>query len=775
MSNSLDNGILRAAMAYRVKYRKEILCEGKLQHFTRLMPRQLCPHNKNRGGVYPNENAVRDLGVGLLDQYFLQEEADHLGVCVEEVPSAERPPQYVTYEEYNLTKSEATTYLKGIFQGHQFSYGTLAHNHLVCVLLAWITGAKWDLKNEDNSPRCCDDQGHLLQSAVAELPNAKEMITTIKEGLKMEVLSYKINLEEPKGCSVIAQAMNKGHAMALRTAELTALNCLTGEITLQFETKKAEEISFEGVKEKVAQECDHLVHEPEFIEMFDFVISLGAEKLPYLPGFMKFGEMFVNQKLRALRLSAFAVVNKIDKRCPRIKVALLKRAYKKTPSYGFCPSPEAAWASKLFEELEPLENVLHYFHVEAKAAVAAILDDTQQHTFLANVDCAATEAYFLASTTKKRSAVLEACHKYYVVLEEGVKKLSTKLIPPSKTWMVFTPPVQSKAASPQKLAPKLLEFDVDTGKLLNSQEEKEKDVKTKKQFQLPWRLWCNADATLHMGDEKIDEDAIQMALHLLHKENHIVSEPIDVQFDESRNSKRVLVTEDLRRNEQLQIFPCVPKAAKVYRVSEHPHRVPITVVRREKQANVVTPPQSLGGTDAAVAEEAPTEEVKKIYYVHPEWKSPKESLPTAEGVWTSEWDWTGDETMHPFWAVRRLTTTQMSKEPPDDKSVAGFSIKKEKKEYTVVTVGTVQTHSVAMTIIVQIPVFTNSKILTKGTELIMEQAEVQKQVTKRGDTWKEESNAKRRKEEQGRKKEQDQRVAKQKSKGARTASVVTEI
>ena len=133
MSNSLDNGVLRAGMAYRVKYRKEILSEGKLQHVTRLMPRQLCPHNRNRGGVYPNENAVRDLGIALLNQFFLQDEADHLGVCVEEIPSDERPAGYVTYEQFNLLKSEATTYLKGIFQGQEFSHEGLSHNHLVCV------------------------------------------------------------------------------------------------------------------------------------------------------------------------------------------------------------------------------------------------------------------------------------------------------------------------------------------------------------------------------------------------------------------------------------------------------------------------------------------------------------------------------------------------------------------------------------------------------------------------------------------------------------------
>ena len=44
------------------------------------------------------ENTVRDLGISFLKEYFIQEEADHLGVCVEEIPSDERPEGYVTDE-----------------------------------------------------------------------------------------------------------------------------------------------------------------------------------------------------------------------------------------------------------------------------------------------------------------------------------------------------------------------------------------------------------------------------------------------------------------------------------------------------------------------------------------------------------------------------------------------------------------------------------------------------------------------------------------------------
>ena len=131
--------------------------------------------------------------------------------------------------------------------------------------------------------------------------------------------------------------------------------------------------------------------------------------------------------------------------------------------------------------------------------------------------------------------------------------------------------------------------------------------------------------------------------------------------------------------------------------------------------------------------------------------------------------------MHPFWAVRRLTATQLSKELTDDKSVAGFSASLLTKEYTVVTVGVVQGKSVAMTLLVKVPYLTNVKNIKKGTELIMEQAEVRKQSTRKAPTWKDESNAKRRKEDQERKKEQSKRMAQQTSKGTRAASAVTEI
>ena len=217
----------------------------------------------------------------------------------------------------------------------------------------------------------------------------------------------------------------------------------------------------------------------------------------------------------------------------------------------------------------------------------------------------------------------------------------------------------------------------------------------------------------------------------------------------------------------------------VYKNSEHPYRVPITVVRKEKQKDIVTPPAS--SVDAAIAAESLQEvQTTTTYYVHPEWKAPKEREQlNIFGV--KEWEWAGDETMHPFWAIRRLCASQLSKEPIDDKTVAGVTAAMTAKEFTVVTVGCVQNQSAAMTLVVQVPFVTNAVVMARGTELIMEQPEAKKEP-KRGSTWKEESKGKLKKVESQIAKGESQKRAKdeventtKKPWGARGAPTVTEI
>ena len=70
-------GLIRQAMAYRVKYRV-IAANGA--HKRKLPLSLLGVHNRNRGGVYPSPETVENLGLKLLSVGFSSEEANHEGV-----------------------------------------------------------------------------------------------------------------------------------------------------------------------------------------------------------------------------------------------------------------------------------------------------------------------------------------------------------------------------------------------------------------------------------------------------------------------------------------------------------------------------------------------------------------------------------------------------------------------------------------------------------------------------------------------------------------------
>ena len=344
-TGAVDMGLIRAAMAFRVKYRVP-QADGKTK---RKLPLQvLGVHPMNRGGVYPSPDTVNNLGVSIVNDGCNPEEANHEGVCVQELPPKERKHDpmchskpYQTYTAYNRGKTKESMLSTCFDQHGDVLYGTLSHGHLLLTLLGWVTRATWKVPDSEKWKTLVDKDHRLDPDAVAAKDTC--MADIFKEGLDMEILSWKMYKEEPTACSMISQALNKGQQLALKTTELTAVAVLTGAIGLEMEAKLAKEVAFETIREKVRGELDVFVDEPEFIEVFDCVISLGATKNNFVSDLLDFGSKFVDQKQRQLRMSAFAMVNKMPIEAPCSKVAVLKRAFRKTPAYGYCPSPEVGW------------------------------------------------------------------------------------------------------------------------------------------------------------------------------------------------------------------------------------------------------------------------------------------------------------------------------------------------------------------------------------------------------------------------------------------------
>ena len=55
----------------------------------------------------------------------------------------------------------------------------------------------------------------------------------------------------------------------------------------------------------------------------------GATKSIVIPQSLEFGKKFVDQRVRQLALHAFAEVNKVGLEYPRVKIAMVMRAYRK--------------------------------------------------------------------------------------------------------------------------------------------------------------------------------------------------------------------------------------------------------------------------------------------------------------------------------------------------------------------------------------------------------------------------------------------------------------
>ena len=213
--------------------------------------------------------------------------------------------------------------------------------------------------------------------------------------------------------------------------------------------------------------------------------------------------------------------------------------------------------------------------------------------------------------------------------------------------------------------------------------------------------------------------AAQVVLRTLHTKGQVQNQNIDVQYCPATGKKRVLCLEDTEER-TFELPPCVPKAHKFHTLSTHPDRAAISVMQ----------------TDSAQTSRSSGED-KNIYYVHPEYKMPEDVTSEEhqrEAPGTRLWTWNGEKTLHPFWAVRRMTREDLEKESSAQVPLA-FNAELVEVEYTVMSLGAFQQDNVGITLAVKVPMMTNTVDLEPGQELIMEAAPKNKKV-KRPISWK---------------------------------------
>jgi hypothetical protein len=749
-SKLCDSGLMVAAMAYRVKYRR-VGMDGKARKIP-VRIESMGVHRKNRGGMYPAGLRCKSLGVTVLEAGFLKEEVNHAFIVVEEAPVEEillraTAADRESSSSYNAEHSMKDELLSTCFQPpyDDVRHTLLSHNHIMLVLRAFLSQAKWDLPAvAEKNLTFCDSEGRLSITAVADSPNGKELAEVMQEGIQAEVLSWKMDVEQPDAAAIISQAQNLPQDVGMRTTELTAVAVLKGEIIVQMGKDLSQRVAFQTVRDRVRSQLHTAADDPDLPEVFDFLISNGVGRNAYIEHMLEWTSSYVDSKKRQLRFSAFAVINKMCERAVWSKVAVVKRAYRKPPINGFCPSPEISWGDYGWDHMQKLEDILRFFHGSCKSLV----DKLKPHSriqLLGNIDIAATEAFYGAKNAKLKEVqkieeiLLTGTKKYMVQLggdatEETMKKLLGRA-----EWIVFKEDAATDARQPTEAkidnAPHVIHFDELTGKQLITQVEilaaPEKSIKTE---QLPWRTWYSGIGQ-DMGVTEANQAAAVAVLHSIHQTYDVSKEPVEVW----RHGNNIYVTTNRKLKPfEIMLPPCIPRQSKVLEKSEHPYTVQIKIAMRRTGDGVYDP------------KDVSNEKQKFTYFVNPEFKLPrKDEVQTAvagaagsgdgqddeeeeddDAAVADEWVWGTSDSMHPFWAVRRMTQKNLLKEinsaQGSKNMIPRFNCKMEVQVMSCVSVGVVNSRSLNTTRICEVPFMTNFFEVEKGEELIMEILEKEK-------------------------------------------------
>ena len=203
----------------------------------------------------------------------------------------------------------------------------------------------------------------------------------------------------------------------------------------------------------------------------------------YIDHLPEWTDQYVDSTKRQLRLSAFAVLNKMLEAAVWTKVAVVNECYRTPPVNGFCPSPENAWGDFLWAHVRLLEEVLRFFHVSCKVLVDNLKPQSRIRT-LANIDVVAAEAFWAAKDPKLKypekktqEKLLSATQKYLEPLGLAGEDDAMNALSGIADWICFKK--EPAVAEPEPVAakeiivsaPTVIVFDEKRGAQLNTQAE----------------------------------------------------------------------------------------------------------------------------------------------------------------------------------------------------------------------------------------------------------------------------------------------------------------
>ena len=535
----------------------------------------------------------------------------------------EQKPGTFTIAAFNLKACELDLY-HAIPKDKFICFGTLSHSHIHQVLKNIRAGMKGTTKS------IVDQNGNysLVMLRAAD-PTFALVIDT---GLLWEVLSWKMDVEEPDACSIIQAAMNAKGALFMLQHEMQAfarLCCLASAIAEQklASTSVANSI-VEVARRQLRQTLPQYADDEGFLHMYRFVVDLGASNESFCQDLLEFHQQWVNPEVRRIRLSVFGIMNMLPLHMPHLRVAGIKHVYSCDPKFlkhGFCDNLSAKSVKEALQKhsatAEFAEQVLYWFHTHTRGL------GTESFKVVSVLDRDVFGAVIGVRGEDRKTQVSRAASKCF----EKLQSLQVQLPPcPFALGGLAEPPATAGSpAAVADLAPKLIRYE--NGKPVTSQ-----DVVQQREFaeKIMWAEFLKTKEVSQLTMDETDKASVMAALSRLGARLPMP----DVALLRGGEEKRLRVVADkCFAVGDLVIAPLVQGINKLSSRSVQPWAVQATVARAEdSEASIVF---IVGGstcpvlTAAALATAGSSAFSSEIASTH-EWKA-------------SHFPW-------PFWLVRRV-------------------------------------------------------------------------------------------------------------------------
>ena len=658
---------IKQSICYRAKYRvdsKKVMC-----------PLLVVPHPKNRGGDPVKSLRTMQLTATVAVEGYDAIEANCNAVAVEARPAvAGGCEQYFQDEFEKKAKPDPDMAERGSagYLGMQALVGSLSHSHFNCCMRNILCSKKGC---ECNKTMCeCGSLPILDQNRNYSLEKLRdhdaEWAQQCSSGLDWEVLSWKMDVEEPDAAQVISIALNKKNEVAMKTGHLEIMATLVGLCV----PSPNGSVPFEPVRDKLIDLYGAAVDHPDFVHAFRLVMDAGGMDSAHNNDMEHFTAVHVNQKLRKMRMEVYAIVAPYPETFPRIKNACLKWSWRQAPNKDkWCQLPpsishrlsaeskhgmpdfmqtlEMAMAAlsklastvveskdvrtraKWIAEVE-INLIAKVFAVPKKVEGGKTVKDQQDELC---GQCAALIATKLLDLAKlghpsRYKAGLSGLTRDSTLMQLVGKHLDDPacfLSAVESSALEKNPHGKLKSVVTEQLVPKVIAMDAN-GMPLSHHETV--PLQTKLVEAIPWTTWSEK-ATKH-NPNNIAKLLLLMAIDSL---NHNWSSLCPIALVRKGNVIQALATKSLRVGE-LVVPLFVKKQNSV--VTEdvgatiHPKAVSVVAKWSENADN-----------------EAGSRDVEVTLKVQPELKFPTNG---AKGL-----EWTQSDAVHPFWFIQRTDKNEI--------------------------------------------------------------------------------------------------------------------